>query len=354
MNRKIPNLRKAAILFACLDQATADSLLAQMEPEQADEVRRAILRLGDVERAEQDAIIAEFFRVGPLVPEKDPPGIELDDSLARKLSLPPRGSAEPAPFERPADRPPFRFLHETEFESIAPFLKREHPQMIAVVLSHLPPERAVDVLSNLSESLQVEVIRRLADLDEADPQVLREVERGMEKWLSQQAEDHRRRTAGLAAVSSILGAATGGTRRRIMANLTRSDRALAGKLRPDRFHFADLVALDDATVVTVLRAANPELIVLALAGAAPELVDRVTRRLPVQQARAIAKGLPHLGPVRLSDVEEAQQALADLAIEMEAEGRIVIGGPGNAANPFDAAKPQANFRDAQRLDVSVP
>jgi flagellar motor switch protein FliG len=290
------SLRKAAILVASLDSPTADLLLAQMGSQQADRVRHAILRLRDVDPAEQNEIIEEFFRIGPLIPQKHPPGIELDDELARRIALP---SLKP---EKPVE-----------------------PEPEPSVLSHLPPDRAGEVLAQLPPTVQVEVIRRLVDLDEADPRVLREVERGLESWLSEQVRDRRRRAAGLAAVSAILTAASGGTRRSILTNLTRHDRTLAGKLRPDRFHFADMIELDDATVLAVMKAADPELIVLALAGARAELVQRITRQLPIEQGRALNKALVHLGPTRLADVEEAQQALADLAVDLEAEGRITLG-----------------------------
>lgn len=321
------SLRKAAILVASLDSPTADLLLSQMGSAQADEVRHAILRLSDVDPLEQNEIIAEFFRIGPLMPQKDPPGIELDGNMAGRIAVP--GAVEtsakhsPEP-EQHSEEQPFRFLHETEFETLAPFLKREHPQTIAVVLSHLPPDRAGEILAQLPSTVQVDVIRRLVDLDEADPRVVREVERELESWLSQQVRDRRRRAAGLAAVSAILSAATGGTRRNILKNLTRHDRSLAGKLRPDRYLFGDMVELDDATLVAVFKAADPELVVLALAGASAELVQRVTRLLPIEQGRALSKALVHLGPTRLADVEEAQQALADLAVDLEAEGRITL------------------------------
>jgi len=324
MKSSASNLRKAAILVASLDQPTAESVLAQMEPEQAEQVRRAILHLGEVDPLEQDRAIEEFFRVGPLQPLKDPPGIELDGDLVRRLAIPRPEPVSP-PLDEPEPRdPPFRFLHEAEFETLAPFLKREHPQTIAVVVSHLPPTRAAEVLAELPTTLQVDVIRRLVDLDKADPRVLREVERGLETWLSEQNRHSRRRAAGLAAVSDILAAASGGTRRRILTNLTRHDRSLAGRLRPNRFRFAELMQLDDETVAAVLRAADPELLVLALAGASAEWVGRFTRRLPSDAGRRLTRGLTHLGPTRLADVEEAQQALADLAGDMEAEGRISL------------------------------
>ncbi|HKD37825.1 MAG TPA: FliG C-terminal domain-containing protein [Pirellulales bacterium] len=317
--------RRVAILVASLDSATADLLLAQMGDDEADRVRRAILHLGDVDPAEQEQVIEQFRSTEAPVRMPDLPGIELNDDLARKLSLPAAGSdvTAAAAFDELTDDPqPFRFLHETEFEPIMPFLRREHPQTIAIVAAHLPPDRASELLSKLPAELQVDVVRRLADLDEADPKVLKEVERGLHAWLAEHANHRQRKISGLAAVSAILDAAPSGARRQMMANLTRVDRSLAGKLQTNRHNFADLVRFDDETLVVVLRAADPELIVLALAGASEKLVERISRQLPAAQSKALGKALTHLGPTRLADVEDAQQALADLATDLETEGRI--------------------------------
>src|SRR6516225_6644995 len=125
--------RKAAILVASLDSTTADMVLAQMGPDGADKVRRAILHLGDVDPAEQEDVIEEFRRTEPPVRMPDLPGIELNDELARKLSLPVPGADfvfAPVFDESIDDREPFRFLHETEFEPLMPYFRREHPQTI--------------------------------------------------------------------------------------------------------------------------------------------------------------------------------------------------------------------------------
>jgi flagellar motor switch protein FliG len=326
LNRRQTSIRKAAILVASLDSRTADLLLEQMGADQAHQVRRAILHLGDVDPSEQNEVIDEFCRIGPLVPSQHPPGIELDSELARKLAIPVQPTVPlvgPSRYAESIDeRPPFRFLHETEFGTILPYLRREQPQTIALVAAHLPPERASDLLAQLPASLQAEVIRRLADLDETDPHVLQDVERSLQAWLAEHSNQRQRHTNGLATVAAILDAAPRGARRQMMSNLTRVDRPLAGKLQTNRYTFADLMQFDDVSLMTVLRAADPELIVLALAGASVALVDRVSRRLPVEQSRALAKALAHLGPTRLADVEESQQALADLATDLETEGRI--------------------------------
>ncbi len=324
MSLRQPSLRKAAILVACLDHRTADLLLAQMPTDQADEVRRAILRLGDVESDEQDKVIDEFVRIGPLVPNQDLAGIELDGALAARISLPSRHSTEAAASDRHPSKPSFHFLHETQFETLLPFLRREHPQTIAVVLSHLPADRASDLLTLLPAPIQTDVIRRLSELNEMDPDAIAEVERGLQQWINEQGETRQRRVAGLAAVSAILEAAPATARRQIMGNLARHDRPLAGKLHKNRYTFADLIQFDDEDLVLVLRAADGDLLVLALAGASPQFVDRISRRLPVEQAKTLAKALSHLGPTRLADVDEAKQAIADLAAEMEADGRLQI------------------------------
>jgi flagellar motor switch protein FliG len=178
------------------------------------------------------------------------------------------------------------------------------------------------LLARLPAKLQVDVVRRLAELDEADPGLLDEIERSLQAWLTEQSDSQQRRVNGLAAVSAILEATPQSVRRRIVGNLSRADRVLAGKLRTSHYRFPDLVQFDDRSLVAVLKASDPELIVLALAGASVDLVERVVKCLPSQQSRALTKALSYLGPTRLADVEEAQQALADLATDLETEGQI--------------------------------
>src|SRR5262249_29673219 len=124
---------------------------------------------------EQQGVIEEFFRIGPLVPDKQPSGIELDGRLPKHLAMSSR-RVETSERDWRSDRrdaSPFRFLHETSPRALGRLLEREHPQTIAVVVSHLPSDRAAEVLAGLPAELQIEVARRLVDLDETDPEILR-------------------------------------------------------------------------------------------------------------------------------------------------------------------------------------
>ncbi len=314
------NLRKAAILLASLDGAHAETLLRQMSPGQAYTLRQAVESLGEFDATEQEEVIEDFFRVGPLMPEADAAGIDLDAPSPQILAF----ATSDSPPETTAATTPFRFLHEAPPHKLVPFLEREHPQTVAVVVSHLPADRAAEILAHLPGELQIEVARRLVDLEETDPEILREVERGLESWLCSQVRGDRRPTAGVTALANILSAADPQARQHILSNLARHDRSLAEKLETPAtapLSFADLECMDSASLAVVLHHAETELLVLALAGARPEFSERAADLLGGQGTQ-LRHALRHLGPTRLSDVEEAQQQLADLARQLEERGEI--------------------------------
>jgi flagellar motor switch protein FliG len=305
-------LRKAAILVASLDMAAADAVLDQLTPEQARQVREIVLELDDIDQGEQQQVIDEFVQVGPKAPAKASAGVELDGRLAWLASRGPLESDETERSAAPAG-PPFRFLQETEAEKLVRLLGSERPQTIALVLSHLSPVRAGAVLARLPENVQVDVIHRLVDLEETDPEILREVEEGLRSRLSQQVEMQRRRVAGLQAVAGILHATDSRVGMRILDNLANRDLALAEKLGPRQLMFDDLANLDASALAEVFHEAGPELMLPALFGAAPQLVSRVLARIPQDDAREIRHALDHPGPIRLSDVEEARRQVARIA-----------------------------------------
>jgi len=322
---KNTGIRKAAVLVASLDGAAADRVLDQMDPAQAQQVRQALTELGPVDAGEQQRVIDEFFRIRPLVPEKHPPGIELDGRLARQFfSTAAAQLDEDSASTAAAGSPPFRFLRETEADKLAKALAAERPQTVALVLAHLPPGQAGDVLVRLAPALQVEVIRRLVDLEETDPEILHEVERGLLARLSEQVRVQRRRVAGLSAVKGIVDASDPRVAMQILQNLAAHDRPLANRLGRRPFEFDDLLRLDEPALAEVVGAADSELLSLALVGALPALVERVLRRLPEAEADPLRHRLAHPGPTRLSDVEEARCQIAGLVQRLAVEGRIEL------------------------------
>ena len=369
--------RKAAILVASLDSVGANALLKQLAPADAARVRRAVVALDTIDPDERNAVIDEFMRQEASASKLDLPGVELEGSLARKLASPTSDyDVKPTTIESP----PFEFLHETAADTLVTFLRDERPQTIALVVSHLAPDKAADVLGRLSDGTQVEVVRCLVDIDWADPDVVREVERHFESALNEQLRSARRRAAGLKAVGRILDAADSTRRKELLGNVLRLNGDLASKLDPgatrpqpvepaadvpkasasnegDRLRqrlekmsekepagqepigpgrvvlqFRDLARLDNRALAIVLAEADQRLIPLALAGAGEELAGRVTRLLPSRQAGELQRRIDRLGPLRLSDVEQAQRGIAAVAgmlitrgiVRLPARGRLAV------------------------------
>jgi flagellar motor switch protein FliG len=357
MPRQTSNLRKAAVLVAALDRENAESILRQLPGDQAALVRRAAAELEDVAAAEQEAVIAEFFRVDPSAPRKretrhpEPPrpndsqmaGIELDGSLAERFARPRRAAA-----------PAFQCLEDADCEKLAPLLEREHPQTIAVVISRLPHGKAARLLMGFSAPLQADVLQRLTALDQMDPESLREIERHLETWLSRETRHREVRKAGLSAVAQILQAAGPQGRETLVSNLRRRDGLLADHLAsrepagrttpapppveqpasaaprvapPTRpaIRFEQLTELADDALAAVLRVAEPELIVLALAGVETRVLTQFLRLLAPHEAAALRRDLEQLGPTRLSDVQAAQDELALVAGRIiNAENEVIV------------------------------
>jgi flagellar motor switch protein FliG len=296
-------LRKAAILVASLDHTAADALLEQLGAEPARRVRQAVIALEEITEDERQQVIVEFFRLSPERQITQYSSETVDDRPAEHNTTP--GRAEPPKIR------PFQRLREAEGEKLARVLGNERPQTIALVLSHLPARQAGEVLVRLTPGLQAEVVRRLVNLEETDPAVLREVEQALETRLSRQVQMQRRRVAGWAAVEGILKTADRDVGVRITENLAAQDRLFAERFSPPPLDFEDLESCDDAVLADAFGRADPAWIVPALLGAAPTLVDRVLRLFPFRRAAAIRRQLAEPGPMALSDVETARRKLAE-------------------------------------------
>lgn len=308
-------LRKAAIVVSSLSTQAADRLLDCFTPEQAQRVRQAMVDLDDIDPRDEQRVLEDFFRTGPK-------GIEVHDRLRRQVLADTYIPSTPSHKDKGKSSLPFRFLRDAEADKLARVLTGERPQTIALVLSHLSPEQAGPVLARLGSPLQVDVIHRLIDLEETDPAILEEVEQALESRLSQQVRMQRRRVAGLQAVAGILNASPRAEGAQILQTLAARDPMLAEKFAPPPIAFEDLADADDRTWSVLFQEAEPEVVQLALLGAPPSLIARIVRRMPAREAEEFRRKLDHPGPVRLSDVEDARQELAELARGLAGEGRI--------------------------------
>jgi flagellar motor switch protein FliG len=357
-------LRKAAILVSALDTASADRLLDQLSPEQAARVRQAVLSLKTIDPQEQERVLREFLRSTPraAAQQRVDHAVELDASLAQRLNSTPQNVPSNAPSEAPtmdSSRPPssletpFRFLRDVAPQELFRVLSHHHPQIAAVVLAHLPPERASQVITYFPLSKQVDLLRRIAELEAAEPQVLRDLESELEGLFAGLLRDPRR--TGIAAVRRILDATAKERRAELWEHLSATDHRLALQVESCQTHaqhetvattsssesgpavadvppaepvgtdvvpdgddteawsFDEVMALEDAQLASLFAEAEPTVVLLALAGAEPDFVARIQRCLPRRQARQLRRQLTQLQPLLLSDVEQAQRLLVLMA-----------------------------------------
>ncbi|QDU94587.1 FliG C-terminal domain-containing protein [Lignipirellula cremea] len=398
MNDNQLALRKAAIFVSTLDSRSADALLDQMGEERASLIRAAVLDLDRIDPDEQQRIVGEFVQARSGRPSDATASAPDELQLSQAAADAP---VRPSPVAERAAKLPFHFLREATGGMIANFLQNERPQTVAIVMSHLPARRAAEVLKRLPPELQGDVLRRIAELDQTDPELIQEIEHEIESLLADQIQSHQRRAAGLAAVSAILNEA-GQQRESLLRNLSQNENELtlalhdyeqehrlpsslpasrlpvsslrpsadttaaapsfaptppagsvpaaasgeassstvphpttsqAASVPPDTaptktsptfaaMAFTELSELDDKSLAAVLAQADPRITLFALAGADPAFVERIAQRLPRRERKALASRIQHIGPLRLSDIEQAQQYLAHVAGKLIAQGRV--------------------------------
>lgn len=304
MNIDENGLRKVAIVVSSIDRNSADLVLEQMPPEVAEQVRHAIFDLEPIDPKEQRRVIDEFFQATP-----NPGHDRGTDSQVMYQRIAPSESHSPSAGRDHV----FESLGEMAPEGLAGILAGERPQTIALVLSHLAPELAGQVLVQFPAQVQPEVFRRLVDLEETDPEILGEIEKSLETRLSNAFALPRKRVAGLSAVEGILDATDRSTGTQLYRNLSSHDQQLASQLKPERLEFDDLERIDYADLQELLDAVESTLLSLALVGASPTLIHRISAALPASRAAALRHEMNHPAPTRLSDVEAARQRIGLIA-----------------------------------------
>lgn len=205
------------------------------------------------------------------------------------------------------------------------FIQQEHPQTIALILAYLHPEQAAVVLSGLPPERRADVARRLALMERTSPELIREVERVLERKLSSVLGEEGTVAGGLQAVVQVLNNVDRGTERSIMEVLEVTDPELAEEIKKRMFVFEDIVLLDDRSLQRVLREVDlNEDLPLALKAVSEDVKQKIFRNLSQRAVEILQENLSYLGPVRLRDVEEAQQKIVNIIRRLEEEGEIVI------------------------------
>ncbi|MGE5545151.1 MAG: flagellar motor switch protein FliG [Bacillota bacterium] len=219
---------------------------------------------------------------------------------------------------------PFDFVRKTEPTQFLSFIQGEHPQTMALILSYLDSSKSAIILSALAPDRQVDVARRIALMNNTSPEVIKEVERVLERKLSSVVPQEVTSAGGVKAVVEILNRVDRGTEKTILEALEVQDPELAEEIKKLMFVFEDLVTLDDRSVQRILREVENQDLVLALKGASQEVSEKIFNNMSKRASDMLREDIQFLGPVRLRDVEEAQQRIVNVIRKLEDTGEIVV------------------------------
>jgi len=217
---------------------------------------------------------------------------------------------------------PFEFIRKADPEQVLNYIQGEHPQTIALILSYMEPEQAGVILSKLPEKLQADITRRIGLMDRTSPDVIREIESVLENKFSSILSDDFTSTGGIETIVSILNSVDRSTEKYIMNELSQRDLELSEEIKKRMFVFEDIVGLDDKAIQRVIREVDNSKWATALKNASEEVKESIFRNMSSRLIEMIKEDIEFMGPVRIKDIEEAQQEIVNIIRRLEDEGEI--------------------------------
>lgn len=327
-SQSLSGVRKAAVLLVSLDEQVAAQVLQHLLEDDVEDITREVASLQDVNRDQREATIAEFYNIALAKSYVDQGGLEYARRLLEGSLGKDNAQRIIQQIEHQVSKQPFSFLQRAESDNLLTFIQDEHPQTIALILAHLPPSKASEILSGLSAAKQLEVVTRIANMEQTSPEVIKEVERGLEHRLSGMFAEQFARVGGVEAVAEMLNLADRATEKGILESLESEDPDLVEQIRRLMFVFEDLMLVNDRGIQAVLKEIDNDELALALKTASDELKEKIYSNLSTRAAEMIKEDMAYMGPVRLSDVEAAQQRIVDVVRRLEDAGEVMIAGRG--------------------------
>ncbi|HHY44941.1 MAG TPA: flagellar motor switch protein FliG [Firmicutes bacterium] len=317
---------KAAILLITLGPDLSSQVMKHMKEEDIDVLTLEIAGTKRVDQDVRDQVLSEFADMAIAQQYIDEGGIEyakvlLEKALGKEKAVDVLGRLTASLQVRPFD-----FARKAEPTQLLNFLESESPQTIALILSYLAPNQSGAILASLAPDLQVEVARRIAAMEGTSPEVIKEIERILERKLVNVVGQDYTRTGGVGAIVDILNNVDRQTEKTILNALDVEAPELSEEIKRRMFLFDDIIYLDDRAVQRFLREVDMSKdLPLALKAASDEVKEKIYKNLSSRAVETLKESIDYLGPVRMRDVEDAQQRIVAIIRRLEDQGEIVVG-----------------------------
>ncbi len=321
---EISGLQKAAILLITLGPERSAGIFKHLKEEEIEELTLEIANTRTVGPDVKEEVLEEFYGVCLAQQYIAEGGIGyarelLEKSLGNEKAMDVIGRLTAS-----LQVKPFEFVRKTDASQLINFIQDEHPQTIALILSYLAPQQAAQIISGLAPDRQADVARRIAVMDRTSPDVIKEVEAILEQKLASLVNQDYTIIGGVDSVVEILNSVDRGTEKHIMESLEIEEPELADEIRKKMFVFEDILLLDDRSIQRVLRDVDNNDLGIALKAANEQVQNAVFNNLSKRLATMIKEDMEFMGPVRMKDVEEAQQKIVNIIRKLEDSGEIVI------------------------------
>ena len=317
-------VQKAAILLIALGPEKSSQIFKHLKEEEIEELTLEIANTRSISPTVKEEVIEEFYQVCLAQQYIAEGGISYAKELLEKALGDDRAQDVITKLTASLQVRPFEFIRKTEPSQVLNFIQEEHPQTIAMILSYLSAGQASLIIGALPPEKQADVAKRIALMDRTSPEVIKEVERVLERKLSSLINQDYTIAGGVDAVVNILNTVDRGTEKRIMESLEIEEPELAEEIRKKMFVFEDILLLDDRAIQRVLRDVDNSDLGVALKGANDEVQSAIFKNLSSRLAAMIKEDMEFMGPVRMKDVEEAQQKIVGIIRKLEDSAEIVI------------------------------
>ncbi len=315
---------KAAVLLISLGPEYSAQIFKHLNDEEIEELTLEIANMRKVSPAEKEKILDEFYEICIAQEYISEGGINYAKDVLEKALGSQKAMDIINKLTASLQVKPFDFARKADPSQLLNFIQNEHPQTIALILSYLPFNQAAQILSALPQVKQSEVAQRIAMMDRTSPEIIKEVELVLERKLSSLVSQDYTSAGGIQSIVDILNAVDRGTEKNIMDTLEVDDAELAEEIRKRMFIFEDIISLDSTSIQRFIREIDNKELAVALKGATEEVAGVIYSNMSKRMAEMIKEDMDFMGPVRLRDVEEAQQKIVNVIRKLEEAGEIII------------------------------
>ena len=322
--KRLTGKQKAAVLLVAMGRDVSSEIFKQLKDDEIEQLTLEIARVDKVEPGERDRVLVEFQEMMMGQEFITSGGIEYAREILEKALGSERAVDVINRLTSSLQVRPFDFIRNADPAQLLNFIQGEHPQTISLILAYLPPEMASPILGALPSDIQADVARRIATMDRTSPDVLREVERVLERKLSSLVNEEYTAAGGVESIVEILNRVDRTTEKAIIENLEEDDPQLAEEIKKRMFVFEDLVLLGDRDIQQVLREVDSKELALALKACDDTVREKIFTNMSKRAAAMLKEDMDYMGPVRLRDVEDSQQRIVNIIRKLEEQGDIVI------------------------------